>query len=122
VEWFERLHLDPVTGLWVVHPDIIHRWQNWWSVLHLDSFLCGAHLIPVYGTEMLPVNFDYSDSLDAFSAFYVNKYIDHHANEIAFWCVLSVLVITGSTPNILTMNFDHFGRSTRARFCIVATK
>jgi hypothetical protein len=33
---------------------------------------------------MLPVGFDYSDSLDAFSAFYVNKYIDHHPNEIAF--------------------------------------
>jgi hypothetical protein len=84
VEWFERVHLDPVTGLWVVRPDIIHRRQNRRSVLHLDSFLRGAHLIPVYGTEMLPVGFDYSDSLDAFSAFYVNKYIDHHANEIAF--------------------------------------
>jgi hypothetical protein len=54
------------------------------SVLHLDSFLRGAHLIPVYGDEALPVDFHYSYSLDAFQAFYVNKFIDHHANEIAF--------------------------------------
>jgi hypothetical protein len=84
VEWFERVQHDPVTGLWIVRPDIIHGGQNRRSVLHLDAFLRGVHLIPVYGTEMLPVGFDYSDSLDAFSAFYVNKYIDHHANEIAF--------------------------------------
>ena len=72
-----------MTGLWIVHPDITCGRRNQ-SVLHLDSFLWGAHLIPVYGKERLPVDFDYNYSLDAFDAFYVNKYIDHHANEIAF--------------------------------------
>jgi hypothetical protein len=83
VEWFDRVRHDPVTGLWIVRPDIARGRRNQ-SVLHLDSFLRGAHLIPVYGKENLPVDFDYSYSLDAFNAFYVNKYIDHHANEIAF--------------------------------------
>jgi hypothetical protein len=83
VEWFEKVRHDPVTGLWIVRPEITHGRRDQ-SVLHLDSFLRGAHLIPVYGTEKLPVDFDYSYSLDAFGAFYVNKYIDHHANEIAF--------------------------------------
>ena len=69
--------------MWVVQPDII-RGRRKKSVLHLDTFYRGAHLIPVYGKEKLPVGFHFSYSLDAFRAFYVNKYIDHHANEIAF--------------------------------------
>jgi hypothetical protein len=28
--------------------------------------------------------FTYSDSLDAFRLFYVNKYIDYHAHELAW--------------------------------------
>ena len=83
VERFKTVRSDPVTGMWVVQPDIV-RSRRHQSVLHLDTFYRGAHLIPVYGKEKLPVDFHYSDSLDAFRAFYVNKYIDHHANEIAF--------------------------------------
>jgi len=83
VEWFGRVGCDPVTGLWMVCPDIT-RGQRDISVLHVDAFLRSAHLIPVYGSEKLPLDFHYSYSLDAFNTFYVNKYIDHHANEIAF--------------------------------------
>ena len=72
-----------MTGMWVVCPDSTRGIRDR-SVLHLDSFLRGAHLIPVYGDETLPVDFHYSYSLDTFQAFYVNKFIDHHANEIAF--------------------------------------
>ncbi|KAJ7840102.1 hypothetical protein B0H14DRAFT_3696876 [Mycena olivaceomarginata] len=54
------------------------------TIVHLDTLLRGAHLIPVYGTRHIPANFRYQHSLDAFKAFHVNKYIDHHANEIAF--------------------------------------
>jgi hypothetical protein len=47
--------------------------------------LRGAHLIGVARKEIVPVaDFDFSDSLDAFQAFYVNKYADHHAHKIAF--------------------------------------
>ena len=76
VEWFTKLGFDPVTGLWVVRPDIT-RGKRDRTVVHLDSFLRGAHLIPVYGNQKLPVDFHYSYSLDVFKAFYVNKYIDH---------------------------------------------
>lgn len=54
------------------------------TVLHLDSFLRGAHLIPVYGDDFIPIGFQFSNSLDAFATFFVNKYADHHAHEIAF--------------------------------------
>jgi hypothetical protein len=83
VEWFKRVRRDALTGMWVVRPDTT-RGRRDRSVLHLDSFLRGAHLIPVYGNEKMPIDFHYSYSLDSFRGFYVNKYIDHHANEIAF--------------------------------------
>ncbi|KAF8139567.1 hypothetical protein K438DRAFT_1637245, partial [Mycena galopus ATCC 62051] len=44
----------------------------------------GTHLIPVPGSAHIPVNFQYYHWLDAFKTFHVNKYIDHHANEIAY--------------------------------------
>ncbi|KAJ6597451.1 hypothetical protein B0H10DRAFT_1827103 [Mycena sp. CBHHK59/15] len=54
------------------------------TIVHLDTLLRGAHLIPVYGSDYIPVGFRYTCSLDAFKSFHVNKYIDHHTNEIAF--------------------------------------
>jgi hypothetical protein len=83
VEWFETVGLDHVTGLWVVHPDVTEGKRDK-TVLHLDSFLRGAHLIPRYGMQKLPLDFHFSYSLDVFESYYVNKYIDHHANEIIF--------------------------------------
>ena len=43
-----------------------------------------AHLIGMYGDDEIPVDFQLSDTLDAFRAYYVNKYIDHHAYTMAF--------------------------------------
>ncbi|KAJ7205786.1 hypothetical protein GGX14DRAFT_367812 [Mycena pura] len=41
------------------------------------SILRAAHLIPVYGSDFISeTNFDSTDSLDAFQAFYVSKYTD----------------------------------------------
>jgi hypothetical protein len=83
VEWFTRVGLDQVTGMWIVRPDFIRNRRNK-SVVHLDAFLRAAHLIPVYGSDRLPLEIDAAISLDTFRAYYVNKYIDHHAHEIAF--------------------------------------
>jgi hypothetical protein len=69
----------------MVEPDF-QRGQRVLEVIHLDSILCGAHLIGVSGSQFLPSDplFIFSISLDAFKTFYVNKYVDHHAHEIAF--------------------------------------
>jgi len=69
--------------MWIVEPDL-HG--GWWfcSVVHVDCIVRGAHLIGVSGTEFLPEEFLHTDSLDRYQAFYVNKYADHHAHEIAF--------------------------------------
>lgn len=86
VEWFLTVgdQPDDLTGLWIVEPDIDDVGRRVTSVIHLDSIVRAAHLLPVFGKGFLPVDFDFSYSLDAFRLFYVNKYADHHANEIAF--------------------------------------
>jgi len=85
VEWFSNgFALCEETGLWHVYPD--HDRQGQWLTLlvHLDVILCGAHLVGVPGPHLLPRTFTYSDSLNAFHLFYVNKYIDYHAHELAW--------------------------------------
>ena len=83
VEWFSKIgwSLDSETGMWKVHPDI-RQGQRLCSVIHLDSILCGAHLLPIFGSNFLPINFDYTYSLDAFAGYYVNHFADHHSHEI----------------------------------------
>ncbi|RXW12546.1 hypothetical protein EST38_g13308 [Candolleomyces aberdarensis] len=87
VEWFKKVGRtpDPTTGMWVVKPDMSSSERDV-TVVHIDSILRSAHLLPVYGSRypLIPPNFKHSLSLDCFNAYYVNKYIDHHANEIAF--------------------------------------
>ena len=76
---------DDETGMWMVEPDFL-RGKRVLEVIHLDSILRGAHLIGVSGSHFLPSDpvFNFSKSLDAFKTFYVNKYVDHRAHEIAF--------------------------------------
>ncbi|KAI0288345.1 hypothetical protein B0F90DRAFT_1812777 [Multifurca ochricompacta] len=84
VDWFTRVSIDNTTGMWVVQLDIEGGRQRK-AVVHLDAFLQAAHLIPVYDSNPLPLHrLTDSYSLDTFKLFYVNKYIDHHAHEIAF--------------------------------------
>lgn len=86
VEWFKKDGQSPnaQTGMWVVKPEEDRHGKRLMMVIHLDTIFRGAHLIPVYGPRFIPPDFHYSWSLDAFRAFFVNKYADHHANEIAF--------------------------------------
>ncbi|THU79867.1 hypothetical protein K435DRAFT_696868 [Dendrothele bispora CBS 962.96] len=86
VTWFSTLGQEPCpdTGMWRVYlPDEDRNGNRMMDVIHLDTILRGAHLIGIAGEEHLPRGFQHTDSLDAFQAFYVNKYIDHHAHEIA---------------------------------------
>lgn len=87
VTWFLAVGDEPdaATGMWKVVPDLDHAGDRLQAVIHLDCFLRGAHLIgaPV-DDEFIPRGMKHTDSLDIFPTFYVNKYIDHHSNEIAF--------------------------------------
>ncbi|KAJ6607747.1 hypothetical protein B0H10DRAFT_1956000 [Mycena sp. CBHHK59/15] len=86
VTWFSTIGDEPCpdVGMWMVQPDVDHRGRRVMDIIHVDTILRGAHLIGIYGQKFLPRHFKYSDSLDRFKAFYINKYADHHAHEIAF--------------------------------------
>ena len=86
VEWFSTYGDMPCedTGMWRVEPDFDMMERRMCSVIHIDSILRSAHLIGVAGSQILPKQFTYHDSLDAFRLFFVNKYADHHTHEIAF--------------------------------------
>lgn len=72
---------DPLTGLWRVQPEHIGS-QSVQSVVHIETILRNVHLMPVFGTGYIPHRLHYSDSLDVFSMYYVNKYADHHLFEV----------------------------------------
>ncbi|KAF8185759.1 hypothetical protein K438DRAFT_1596913, partial [Mycena galopus ATCC 62051] len=86
VTWFSAIGDEPCsdTGMWMVEPDLDTRRKRIVDLISIDSILCSAHLIPVFGEDYLPRRFKYSDSLDSFKAYYINKYADHHSHEIAF--------------------------------------
>jgi hypothetical protein len=53
-------------------------------IIHLDTIVQTSHLLPVFGEERVSKTLSFTDTLDTFSGFYINKYADHHAFEIAF--------------------------------------
>lgn len=86
VHWYATIgdNPDEVTGMWKVKPEIDADGAPIVSVVHLDCILRSAHLIPAYGMDPVPKHLTPESSLDHFSTFYVNKYIDHHAFVTAF--------------------------------------
>ncbi|KAI0324376.1 hypothetical protein GY45DRAFT_1262927 [Cubamyces sp. BRFM 1775] len=86
VEWFSPVGDEPDvdTGLWVVEPDLDVNGRRELGVVHIETVLRSAHLIPVFGEGSIPPYLTAADALDSFRAYYINKYADHHAHEIAF--------------------------------------
>ncbi|THV00701.1 hypothetical protein K435DRAFT_818222 [Dendrothele bispora CBS 962.96] len=73
----------------IIYPCALVQWYKTYgscpdslSVIHVDSIYRGVHLLPVFGDKPLPQKFNYRYTLDCFSTFYVNRFADHHANEI----------------------------------------
>ncbi|KAF8488240.1 hypothetical protein F5888DRAFT_1623289, partial [Russula emetica] len=86
IQWFSRVADGPDedTGMWIVQPDKDPSGLPIRQIIHLDTIVRAAHLIGVYGDGFLPRDLTFDRSLDVFRAYYVNKFIDHHAFEIAY--------------------------------------
>ncbi|KAG1864575.1 hypothetical protein C8R48DRAFT_747864 [Suillus tomentosus] len=84
--WFDKIGnaADEDTGMWMVRPGEGANNTAEYAIIHIDAIYRAAHLIPMYGMEFLPPELKFYHSYDAFCAYYVNKYADHHAFEIAF--------------------------------------
>ena len=85
ISWFEMIgtHPCPQMNMWKVRHDLGANGQWQLKIVHLDTIVQGVHLISIAGSAYIPYELDYTNSLDAFKAFYVNIFIDYHAHEIA---------------------------------------
>ncbi|KAG2108355.1 uncharacterized protein F5147DRAFT_773568 [Suillus discolor] len=85
VRWFDKADDGPDedTGMWIIKPSYDDGHSPSIAIIHVDSIYWAAHLILIYGTHAIPRDLKHYDSYDAFRAFYVNKFADHHAFEIA---------------------------------------
>jgi hypothetical protein len=86
VSWYSTIDDNPCvdTGMWKVKPDIDNTGNLAMLIIHLDSMVRSAHLMGIADGTRIPHHLTFDRSLDAFKAFYVNKYVDHHAHEYAF--------------------------------------
>lgn len=83
VEWFTtRPEPCPRTGMSIVDRDYERDGSRSMELIHLDSVIRGAHLIPVFGEGFVSTDLTFQNSLDTYDTFYVNQYADHNAFEI----------------------------------------
>ena len=83
VNWFIPVsdQRDKAMGTWEVKLEMAGV-RPTLEVIHLDSIVRGAHLLPAYGRGFLPEDFDFRDALEAFRSYFVNNLIDYHAHEL----------------------------------------
>ena len=85
VHWFDYVTDEPdeLTGMWMVKPSF-HNRDRHLAVIHIDTIIRAAHLLPIFGEEFVPPNVMCHSSLDDYRGFYINHFIDHHAFELIF--------------------------------------
>ncbi|KAF8324638.1 hypothetical protein F5887DRAFT_1063400 [Amanita rubescens] len=85
VEWFTtRQRPCPRTGMWIVDRDYERDGTRSMELIHIDSVIRGAHLIPVFGQGFVPMDLTYHNSLDRYDTFYVNQFADHNSFDLLY--------------------------------------
>ena len=85
VQWFSCTQDMPsdITGMYTVVPDRLCNGQPVMMVIHLNTVFRAAHLLPVFCSQpALSKRQRHEQTLDSFSEFFVNRYIDHHSFEV----------------------------------------
>jgi len=86
VTWFihqdDNPECDEVTRMWKLQREQSIDGQHPIQVIHLNTILHGAHLLPCYGKGFLPVELKYTNALDTWISYFVNQFIDNHAHEL----------------------------------------
>ena len=70
--------------MWIVQPEENEDSSPLFSVIHLNKIVRAAHLIGHAGHSTIPHELQHYHSLDTFTAFYINKFADYHAHQLAF--------------------------------------
>jgi hypothetical protein len=83
VNWFIRKANEPHpdTRMWEVHLEKENGVCTL-EIIHIDSIVRGAHLLPVFGSGKLPQSLGFQSSLDSFDVYFINQYADHHVHEL----------------------------------------
>ncbi|KAH8980964.1 hypothetical protein EDB86DRAFT_2813274 [Lactarius hatsudake] len=68
--------------MWLVEREYNQDQKPHLAVVHIDTIFRAVHLLPYFGQELVQKGFSYTDTLDSYAIFYVNKYADHHSFEI----------------------------------------
>ena len=71
-----------VLSLLLTGADIGRRRHT--GIVHLDTIVRAVHLVPNFRDVVIPVDFHFSHSLDAFTSYYINKYADYHTHECIY--------------------------------------
>lgn len=85
IQWFSTIgdEIDDETGLWMMEPEVYEDSQPHLAIIHLDSVIRAAHLVPAYdSSDFIRRSLTMHDTLDEFKVFYVNKFVDHHAFKL----------------------------------------
>ncbi|KAH9031532.1 hypothetical protein EDB85DRAFT_2074105 [Lactarius pseudohatsudake] len=75
-------HRDEATGMWLVEREYNWDQKPHLAVMHINTIFRAVHLLPYFGQEHVRKGFSYTDTLDTYANFYVNKYADHHSFKI----------------------------------------
>ncbi|KAI6104486.1 hypothetical protein EV401DRAFT_2060884 [Pisolithus croceorrhizus] len=73
---------DELIGMWMVAPSFPDDSLHNLTVIHVESIVCNAHLLPIFGKEYVPSLVSCHNALDIYQAFYVNHFADHHAFKL----------------------------------------
>lgn len=82
--WFDYVAEEPdeLTRMWMVKPSFTANGIHHLAVIHIDTIVQAAHLIPIFGQEHVPPLITFHNSLDAYCGFYINHFVDHHTFEL----------------------------------------
>ena len=85
VHWFDHVTDEPneLMGMWMVSPSFLEDGSHNLAVIHVDSIIHAAHLLPIFGDKLVPPYISFHNSLSIYQGFYVNHFADHHAFELA---------------------------------------
>ncbi|KAF8256742.1 hypothetical protein EI94DRAFT_1639319 [Lactarius quietus] len=83
VNWFVREDDEPDldTRMWVVSLEK-QNGKPTTQVIDMKTIACAAHLLLVFGSDLVPIDVQYHNSLDRYQSFFVNKFADHHSHKL----------------------------------------
>jgi hypothetical protein len=83
VRWYSFIGetFDDVMGMWMVQPTDEDDGSPCLAIISAKSIYRACHLIPIFNSTPIPLEITADNSLDLFTAFYLNKFADHHSFE-----------------------------------------